>query len=92
MTNYGQISGACLEILNLVTHFLHKEKGFLILLNKSDAPATVSPAAFKRLLRWNDLVKQNYGTIRLHILECSGYSGHNLNLVTDWLLNQLEVR
>ncbi|KAL0481827.1 hypothetical protein AKO1_011336 [Acrasis kona] len=87
-SNPSQMASSCIEGLNLIKSI--KNKRFLFLLNKSDAPSTYSKSTFERMIRWNDVVKNDFDTHqrhRLDIMECSAYDGNNLKEVINWMFS-----
>lgn len=97
MSNHAQLASSSIELLNLLSTLRKEHKPFLVLLNKMDAPSCIQVDDFKRMIRWNDLVRYcstkdsacNHMQIhlKLNILTLSAFTGHGI----DELIQYIEV-
>jgi GTPase SAR1 family protein len=97
MSNHAQLAASSIELLNLLSALRKEHKPFLILLNKIDAPSCIQVDDFKRMIRWNDLVRFcstedstcNHMQIhlKLKILTMSAFTGRGI----DDLIQYIEV-
>lgn len=83
VSNRCQISAACIQLLEMLSHPHTGSTPVLLLLNKKDVSSGMSRSEMEWLLRLEETLKQ--ATQKITIMETSGKTGLGLDRVSRWI-------
>ncbi|XP_013782795.1 ADP-ribosylation factor-like protein 16 [Limulus polyphemus] len=83
-SNLMQISAACIQLYEIVTHESLQTAQILIILNKIDVPVTTSIIEVKDVLRLEQL--KQHAKQSIETVEVSAFSGDGVENIRKWLL------
>ncbi|KAK7506623.1 hypothetical protein BaRGS_00002098 [Batillaria attramentaria] len=85
VSNRCQVSAACIQLLEMLSHSQTSSTPVLILLNKKDVPSIMSNSEIEWLLRLEDT--RQHATQKITVLEISAKTGLGLDRVSRWIFD-----
>ena len=83
MSNTMQVSAACIQLLDVLTHARLQATPILLILNKMDLPSAMARAELEEIIRLQDIL--DHARQKVTILEISARDGQGLQDIAKWI-------
>ena len=83
LSNPLQVSAACIQLLDVLTHARLQATPILLILNKTDVPSAMPRAELEQIIRLQDILDN--AKQKVTVRETSAREGHGLHDIAKWI-------